>query len=184
MNMSIPRRREIRKAFKRTEREISLSLRALNIKAGNFAARGDYDRTQATMELAKRVQVFVEELEVFQKRFGQLGRGEVAASPARKQVHPQWAYYLPIVQCLVELGGEADRGKLEEEFSRRCAGWLLPADLQPMANGNLRWEIMIRRAKKHMVAEGLISTPNTRIWRITSSGRKAAQEQLINTGAT
>ena len=43
-----------------------------------------------------------------------------------------------------------------------------------MANGRARWQVMIRRARKHMVKEGLLDSDTRMDWKITQQGRKTA----------
>ena len=47
-------------------------------------------------------------------------------------------------------------------------------DLSIMANGRARWQVMIRRARKHMVKEGLLDGDTGMEWKVTQQGRKAA----------
>ncbi len=43
-----------------------------------------------------------------------------------------------------------------------------------LAEGRQRWTIMIRRARKHLTAEGWLEMGGGKKWRITPEGRKAA----------
>jgi hypothetical protein len=47
-----------------------------------------------------------------------------------------------------------------------------------LAGGYESWRVMIRRARKHLVAEGWIEDRTGPIWRITEAGRKAAVRRI------
>jgi hypothetical protein len=46
-----------------------------------------------------------------------------------------------------------------------------------MADGRERWQVMIRRAHKHMVKEGWLSSGSSKLWEITAAGRQVAEKQ-------
>ena len=71
---------------------------------------------------------------------------------------PAWQYYSPIARSLVALGGKASLGDLEAEFLRQMEPHFHVSDRSQMANGRERWQVMIRRARKHMFREGWLSS--------------------------
>lgn len=179
--MSLPRSGAIRKTFKATIREIKLALKEVNARAGKFMARGDYVRAQASMEQAKQVRQFADELRVFQKGLGQIARGISNEKPAKDETHATWEYYQPILQCLIDLNGDATRDQIEKRFAERFDSWLLRGDRAAMGRGEPHWKVMIGRSKKHLIAEEFVSAPNHLTWRITAAGRKAAQQETAAT---
>jgi hypothetical protein len=46
-----------------------------------------------------------------------------------------------------------------------------------MAGGRERWQVMIRRARKHMFKEGWLSSRSNKVWEITAAGRQVAEKQ-------
>jgi len=175
--MSLPRRAAIRQTFKATIREIKLSLKEMNGRASKFMARGDYVRAQQILEQAKQVQHFSDELREFQKRLGQLGGSGTGLKPPKNEGHAEWEYYQPLLQCLSDINGDARREQIERLFEQRFTSWLKPGDLVPMGRGEPRWKVMLKRSKKHLIAEGFVIAPNHLLWRITSAGRKAALQE-------
>jgi hypothetical protein len=85
-----------------------------------------------------------------------------------------WEYYQPILKALVALGGSAKLQALLPEAKRELDGILKAGDLELMANGRPRWEVIIRRSRKHMAKEGFIEASTGATWRITTAGRRAA----------
>jgi len=45
-----------------------------------------------------------------------------------------------------------------------------------MARGTERWQIMVRRSRKSLAAEGWIEDRSGPVWRITDAGRRAAEK--------
>jgi len=46
-----------------------------------------------------------------------------------------------------------------------------------MASGRERWQVMIRRARKHMIKEGWLSAKSSKLWEITAAGRQVSEKQ-------
>jgi hypothetical protein len=177
--MSLPRSGAIRRAFNATRREIKLTLKEMNGRAGKFMARGDYVRAQGILEQAKQVQQFSDELRAFQKRLGQLRGGNVGPKPPKNERHAEWEYYQPLLQCLSDIDGDVTREQIEKLFEQRFNSWLKSGDRVAMRRGEPRWTVMIRRSKKHLIAEGFVVAPNHLTWRITPAGRKAAEQEVV-----
>ena len=177
--MSLPRSAAIRKALKATSREIKMALKDINARAGKFVARGDYARAQRSMELAKQVRQFSDDLRAFQSRLGQFRSDGAGPKPPKDESHAQWEYYRPLLQCLIDLDGDATRSRLETLFEQRFGSWLKPGDKATLPRGQARWKVIIGRCKKHLIAEGFVEAPNHLIWRVTPAGRKAAEQETI-----
>lgn len=56
--------------------------------------------------------------------------------------------------------------------------FLLPGDREPRGRGTERWQVMIRRARRHLVAEGWIESGSGEAWRITEAGRRATEKEI------
>jgi hypothetical protein len=83
------------------------------------------------------------------------------AVTAQEQFRP-W-----IREALEALGGEATRGNVLLEIRRRHGTELLPADFEPVRNGDERWANSASFQRKKMVRDGLLdpSAPYG-IWRL------------------
>ena len=53
---------------------------------------------------------------------------------------------------------------------------LQAGDREAMARGTERWQIMVRRSRKSLAAEGWIEDRSGPVWRITDAGRRAAEK--------
>jgi hypothetical protein len=51
-------------------------------------------------------------------------------------------------------------------------------DRTPLARGRERWRVMVQRARKPLLAERWIESGGGPVWRITDTGRKAADRPL------
>jgi restriction system protein len=87
---------------------------------------------------------------------------------------PEPAFFLPILQALVDLGGVAKRQEVYDLLAQSRDGVLKPIDFQPLASEarQLRWQNSAQWAHNLMVKEGLLKldSPNG-IWEITEKGR-------------
>jgi restriction system protein len=87
---------------------------------------------------------------------------------------PEPAFFPPILQALVELGGAAKRQEVFDIVAPLMEGVLKPIDFQPLASEarQLRWQNSAQWAHNLMVKEGLLmkDSPNG-IWEITQKGR-------------
>jgi hypothetical protein len=82
-----------------------------------------------------------------------------------------------IARFLVAQGGKESLSDLEAEFLRQMESRLRVGDRSHMADGRERWQVMIRRAHKHMVKEGWLSSGSSKLWEITAAGRQVAEKQ-------
>ncbi len=172
--MRIPQAREVDRALHGVSRALKGSLKGLNEAAGQLMAKGDYEGAQALASKGRAMVQFQAELDALRAKWRELrGFGEDGRLVGTRT--PQWQYYQPILQALIELGGEAPRVELEPVVERLMAGVLQARDRAPNARGHQRWQVMIRRAHKHLVAEGWLDPRGGRAWRITDAGREAAK---------
>lgn len=66
---------------------------------------------------------------------------------------------------------------LEAEFLRQMEPSLRGGDRSHMTGNRERWQVMIRRARKHMVKEGWLVSRSSKLWEITAAGRQVAEKQ-------
>jgi len=91
---------------------------------------------------------------------------------------PEEKFILPILEALIELGGEAYTKDVLERVHAKMKNILNIYDYEELSSNNQkRWEIAARWAKHKMVEEGLLDRNAPRgVWRITERGRKFYQE--------
>jgi restriction system protein len=87
---------------------------------------------------------------------------------------PQKAYQVPILEALVELGGQAPVSKVLERVYEKVKHNLTPQDLQTLpSGGDVRWRNAAMWARNKLKDQGLIAANSPRgIWEITDAGRR------------
>jgi hypothetical protein len=128
-------------------------------------AKGDFDGADSLVTKGRTIQQFEIELQSLRRRWREVHRaGRVGPGKVRTAV---WLYYQPILRALAAAGGEALRSELEPQVERLMQDTLQAEDREPMAQGLKRWQVMIRRTRKHLVSEGWIEDGAGPTWRIT-----------------
>lgn len=153
------------------------SLKALNSGAGQRMAKGDYATAEMLAAKGKEIRDFQLEIEALRKRWRVVSGGGDRAST--KATTPLWQYYQPILQAIVQAGGECRRSEIEPRVERVIASSLQVGDRLAMGRGRERWQVMVRRARKPLVAEGWIEADSGKLWRITAAGRRTAEQPMI-----
>lgn len=169
----IPHAREVDKALRAVKSTVRVSLKQLNGYAGQLMAKGDYESAMALASRGQDIQAFQSEVEALRGKWAEI-RSSGKAGPRRKKT-PLWMYFQPILKALVQLGGQARRPEIEPVVEGLMKNSFEPADLEPMARGKLRWQVMIQRAHKDLVREGWLDKHTKGGWKITPSGRQAAK---------
>ncbi len=93
---------------------------------------------------------------------------------------PVHAYWVPILQSLVEMGGAGSGDEVIERVGRKMESILKPADYERLPSGiEIRWRNRAAWQRFNMRREGLLSPDSPRgIWEITEEGRKWLQAVL------
>ena len=86
-------------------------------------------------------------------------------------------YRIPILQALIELGGQGKSGIVLERVCQQMKDIFVPVDLEKIPAGELRWRNAAQWERVKMVKEGLLCNDSPRgIWEITEKGRKYLEE--------
>jgi hypothetical protein len=101
---------------------------------------------------------------------------------------PIEAYWVPILESLVECGGQERSDVILERVSNKMANILTPDDHKLLPSGlSPRWRNRAQWQRQNMVQQGLISKDSPRgVWQITPAGREwlaKAQEEERKTAA-
>jgi restriction system protein len=91
---------------------------------------------------------------------------------------PTKAYWRPLLQTLVELGGRGRREQIIEQVGQKMQDILRPADYEKLPQSSfIRWENRVAWQASNMRREGYIKNNSPRgIWEITDAGRKWLEE--------
>jgi len=172
----LPHGREVDQALRAVQAAVKEALIGLNEAAAQVMAQGDYVVATTLAAKGQEIQQFRAKVDALRNRW-QAVRG-AGADDAKASGTPLWAYYQPILKALSEADGEAGRADLETKVERLLGDTGKPGDRERMARGQERWQVMIRRARKHLVTEGWIEADTGKVWRITDAGRRAAEKPL------
>jgi len=174
--MKIPGKGEVDRALKQTQRQVKSALRQVNQVAGRLVARGDYTGAHSWVDVGRSITTFGTKLDALQQEWQSL-HTEIPAQHAVERT-PLWEYYRPILKALVQLGGEAYVAEVEEATRPFLADILGPEEMTMMTGGKLIWKRAIRRARRHMIREGFLEAGTALRWKITTEGKRAADEKL------
>ena len=173
----IPCAGEVAQALKASETTVKEAIRQLNRTAGTLMAKGDYSGAEALAFRGRKMLEFQARVHELRRAWKEIRSG--ASGSAGEPKTPLWFYYQPILKALVEAGGSAQRSELEPAVRVILGSKLRPSDETLMAGGRTRWQVMIQRARKHMVSEGWLETGRGSRWRITKEGRRVAKEGVV-----
>lgn len=93
---------------------------------------------------------------------------------------PVKAYWRPILQTLVEMGGRGRREKVIEVVGKKMKDILTPADSKKLPQSKyIRWENRVAWQASNMRSEAYIKNDSPRgIWEITDAGRKWLDDNI------
>src|SRR5262245_44655306 len=95
---------------------------------------------------------------------------QVPRRPAGQKL-PQKEFRVPLLQALVELGGEAPVKQIREVMEKKMAPRLLASDYENVSSGDPRWWNAICWERNELVNEGLMRDDSERgVWAISGSG--------------
>lgn len=101
------------------------------------------------------------------------GRRNLGRLPKGRKT-PETAYYRPILQALVDLGGSASLHDVLDRVEAMAGSQLKTVDFEPMASDpdQVRWRNTAQWARYSLVQQGLMRDDSPRgIWAISEQGR-------------
>ena len=177
---TIRRAKEVRQALRASDVAVKEALKELNLTAGALMSKGDYSGAEALASKGLQIQKFRGQLQELTEQWKKIQSSGHRKGDSDGTSTPLWQYFQPILKALVEAGGEAQRSELELLVSQYLEPTMKPGDEDPLARGRIRWQVMVRRARKPMVAEGWLEPGAGKIWRVTEKGRRAASHDLTS----
>ena len=173
----IPQTKGVTKAIRQVRDAAQRSLKALNQAASQRMKKGDYAAAEALAAKGKEIKIFFSEIDSLRKRWT-----EISGAQNREQTGaqtPLWVYYQPVLQAIVQNGGECLRTAVEDSVARIMKGTFQAKDNETLSRGRERWRVKVRRARKHLVQEGWLEDTKGKMWIITEAGRQAAEAKDI-----
>jgi Mrr N-terminal domain len=99
---------------------------------------------------------------------------EIVSESESEMFTPIQAYWKPILQTLVEIGGRSRRKRVVDTVGEKMKGILTKADYGKLPqSGYTRWRNRVAWQASNMRRDGYIRNDSTRgVWEITDAGRK------------
>jgi restriction system protein len=181
-------------AFEIVLEEIETEIDFINkVGAKSFEER-DYNSARDALDRANQITAFRDKVVSLRKEWETLAvsqedNAREAIIPAERRNlgrlqrgvrTPETAFYQPILNTLVALGGSAKIGDVLTRLEPMMKGVLTPVDYEPLSSDKemLRWRNTAQWARYSMVKEGLLKSTSPRgIWEITEAGRKAVLKE-------
>jgi hypothetical protein len=178
---------EVNTAFEILLEEIELVANGVNEEGSAAFKAGNYDAVRRLAEEADRLAGFREKVKSLQKEWASLS----AQQPSRPSVHrsgkgrlprglrtPEDAFRRPILEALVELGGEAQLNTVLDLVGEKMKATLTEYDFETLRSSPrlLRWRNTAQWCRSKLVSDGLMKSDSPDgTWAISESGRKALQ---------
>jgi restriction system protein len=81
-------------------------------------------------------------------------------------------YEIPLLATLDAHGGRAPTSEVLDELGQRLADRLMPADLEPLDSGDIRWRNRAQFVRLRLIERGdMVSGSPRGIWEISDQGR-------------
>jgi hypothetical protein len=182
--------KEVKSAIELLPEEVGKVYDVLYQEAQKAMAIHDIDRSQHILEICKKVRAFKEKVENLKSEWDDIFSG-VAYTPTKNGSYrkkknkrlerglrtPEEKFILPILEALIELGGEAHAKDVLRRVHAKMKNILNSYDYEDLSSNNQkRWENTALWVKYRMVKEGLLDRNVPRgVWRTTEKGRKFYQ---------
>jgi len=89
------------------------------------------------------------------------------------ELTPPGDFWKPILEALIERGGQASRAEVHKAVEKKLNGQLKPGDYELNRDGTTKWSKQVDYQRLAMVHEGLLQSNSPRgIWEITDQGRQ------------
>jgi len=180
----------VQSAFEILLEEIEAVANGLNEAGAEAFSKGDYEKARQAIEEATRLAEFREKVKALQKEWFGLFAQQVRArrKGKRRKVQsrlprglrtPEDAFRRPILESLMELGGNAPIGQALDLVEQKMKGVLNEYDYQPLPSDprSVRWRNTAQWCHNTMVREGLMKSDSPHgLWEIADMGRSYLEE--------
>jgi len=143
------------------------------------------DRYRLSLRVTSRGLKFVdaEGKTVYTSKGTESGEGPIGKRLGRGEKTPQGVYEKPILQALVQLGGNGTADAVLSIVEAQMKALLRPVDLAPTSPGrDLRWRNTAKWARNKLKEEGLIKADSPRgIWEISEKGKEYLKQEGLST---
>lgn len=169
---------EVVEAFEILLKEVEKVVQDFRQKGATAFTEGNYKMATSVLKHAEKLDVFCERIKAlklkWQKTFGasdHIEQREKIKPPPSRDTH-EIEYRRPILEVLVELGGEATAREALDRVYEKVKYNLQEHDHQLLSSGEVRWRKNAQWCRYHLAKEGLLDPGSPRgIWEITRAGR-------------
>jgi hypothetical protein len=185
-------RNEVHTAFEILLEEIEQVVISINDAGAKAFQKGDYDEARRMIENATRLTDFRDKVKVLQNEWRNLFTRYALEREVKRGKYPERlerglrtsedAFRKPILEALVELGGQAEISDVLDLVEKKMRGILNDYDYQPLSSDPdiIRWRNTAQWCRNTMVRQGLLKSDSPRgIWAISEEGKKALQEGKV-----
>jgi restriction system protein len=181
----------VQAAFEILLEEIEAEIELIT-KVGAKAFEGrDYERAREALAKADQSTAFRDKLATIRAEWDKISPPSLAADPAASQeLHDlgrlhrglrtrETAYFRPILQVLMQMGGSAPVGEVLVRVQKVMKGTLSEVDYEPLSSDPEvpRWWNTAQWARNSMVQSGLLKGDSPRgVWEMTETGMKLISE--------
>jgi hypothetical protein len=90
---------------------------------------------------------------------------------------PEAEYELPLLQALIDAGGEGPSKEITEAVGKKLASRLTDFDREALKSGGIRWENRIQFVRLKLIQRGFVVKDTPRgIWAISDAGRRYIEQ--------
>ena len=173
---------EVNTAFEILLEEIEKVFNTISKEGEEAFKLKDFDKARSLTEYGKKLKTFREKVKTLQEEWQNLFDKNIPAQIKKIETKgklkkglrtPEKAYYIPILESIIELGGSAEVEDVLKLVHNKMKDILNEYDYETLRFGEIRWENAAKWARYTMVEKGLLSNNSNRgIWEITEKGRK------------
>ena len=182
---------EVLVAFEILMEEIEAVTNSLNEAGAEAFRAGDYEKARRAIEEATRLAEFRERVKALQQEWSSV----FARKARRKKVRahrsikkklarglrtPEEAFRRPILEALIELGGQAPIGEVLERVGHKMNKIFNSFDREPLPSNPkcIRWRNTAQWCRNTLVREGLMKNDSPYgIWEISDAGREWLRQE-------
>lgn len=188
--MNSPHTDEVSPAFEILLEAIEIEINTLNHLGGDAFNRRDYLAAKDLAQRAEQLAVFRTKVFALASDWHKLkaatnpSSAQAGDRPVRKSLGrlqkgtrtPETAYYRPLLEALVELGGAAEMRAVLDKLHPQMASVLKAIDHEPLPSGpktGPRWRNTAQWARNTLRERGLLKNDSPHgLWEITEAGRR------------
>ncbi len=129
-------------------------------------------------EIQKYAEPLVDDFESALRKALQLAKKNGTGTPTKpksrttQNLTPQKDFWKPILETLVDKGGQADVQEVVKGVERKTKNQLKPGDNELNRDGTAKWVKAVHFQRLAMVHEGLLVSDSPRgVWAVTDQGR-------------